>query len=162
MEYGFSVMGFLFVVFLLLPSFYWVNLPDYDRYRSEKQGIFQGIERIGLTASICIAMIFRNFNYQGFQFRLFFLILAWAALLLYELHWMVCVRRKIPPVSVGKLSMTVLSPAALVLLGIYGNAWWLVLTAVVYGIGHVGGKGRQPDENWHCCCGDSCEMRRNP
>lgn len=159
MQYGFSYMGFLFALLVVGPSFYWINLKGYEGYWARKSGIFQGMERIGLTASLCVMLIFRNYNYQGVNGWLLFLVLAWIFLLLYELHWILCRKRGQLPVVLGRVPMTVLSGLALLFLGIYGRSLYLVLSALLYGVGHSFGDREEPEEDWHCscCCGDSCQ-----
>ena len=159
MRYGFSYMGFLFVVLLLGPSFYWVNLPGYKDYQARKSGIFQGIERIGLTFSSCVALIFQNYNYQGLHPWLIFLLLAWICLAAYEFHWIFCRKKMLLPRRIRQLPLTALSPLALLFLGIYGRSLWLMAAALIYGIGHVGGTVQDPETDWHCsCCSDSCDL----
>ena len=157
MTYGFSVMGFACFMVILAPSFYWVNRPEYEAYHLRKKGIFQGLDRLGLTASGCILLIFRDFDYQGLTPWLSFLILTWVLLLLYTLHWIFCLSRRRLPMTLGKIPMTVLSPAAICTLAIYGKAPWLLLTAILYGIGHCLGDTDTPQQTWACCCSDSCQ-----
>ena len=156
MEYGFCPMGFFFLTAIVGPSFYWVNRQEFPDYQAHKQGVFQGLDRVGLTASGCIVLVYRNFSYQGRSPWLIFLALALILLLLYTVHWIYCLKKQCLPRKLGRLPLTVLSPGALLFLAIYGKAPWLIFTALIYGIGHVGGWQDRPDKDWHCCCGDSC------
>ena len=161
MQYGFSYMGFLFLFFLMAPSFYWANLPGYSQYRSHKKWVFAALDRAGLTAMFPITLIFKNYDYQGMDLYLIFLILAWLFMILYYVHWIRCCRHHCTPISLGKLPLTLLPVLSMLFLSIYGRSLWLFLAAAVYGIGHVGGITKEPQtfSSCPCCCGDdSCEL----
>lgn len=161
MQYGFSYMGFLFLLFLMAPSFYWANLPGYTQYRSHKKWVFAALDRAGLTAMFPVTLIFKNYDYRGPEPQLIFLILGGLCMLFYYLHWIRCCRQHCAPMSLGKIPLTVLPVLSMVFLSIYGHSLWLFLAAAVYGIGHVGGVTQEPQAFSACpCCSedDSCNL----
>ena len=152
MVYGFSYMGALFVLFIMAPAFLFANLPRYPAFHSRKKWVFAALDRLGLTASIIVALIYRNSGFHGVSWDLILLVLAWATLIGYELHWVYCLRHQRDPLVFQKIPLMLLPALALLLLALYGRHIYLGLSAIVYGIGHGFGLGKQPDIPCDCPC----------
>ena len=155
MAYGFSFTGFLFFLLFLGPSFSWVKLPGYDCWRARKKWVFRALERIGITAIFCTSLIFKNCEYRGPEPALALLVLAWVFLILYEIHWLRCRKQRREPMVLLHIPMTVLPVLAYLFLAAYGRSFWLLLSTIVFGIGHVFGTSDVPEDGstCACCCG---------
>ena len=64
MHFGFSYVGLIFLVMLMLPNMIWTkNQPkDYEKYVVNENKVLLGFERIGEVTVSCIALIFSDFN----------------------------------------------------------------------------------------------------
>lgn len=102
---------------------------------------FRGSGQAGTT---CCALIFQDFNLRPWSLWSLWLAGSFACMLFYELWWIRYFRgpRKLEDFYGSWLGVpvpgAVLPPAAFLLLGIYGRVVWMVLAALVLGLGHVG------------------------
>ena len=146
MHLGFSYMGLLFLIMLMVPNMLWTkNKPtDYEKYAANENKILLLLERIGEAAVSCIALIFSDFNVQGFSAREIWLLAAWILMLLYEVYWVRYFRSaktmldfysSLIGVPVAGATLPV---AAFFLLGIYGRNPLMIVAVIVLGIGHIG------------------------
>lgn len=141
---GFSYVGLLFLSALLIPNIIWTkNLPQ--GYTSENENkILLAFERLGEVLTCCCALIFSDFNLHKWTVWSWWLIAAALMMVLYELWWIRYFRsnRKLSDLYSGFLGIPLagatLPVAAFILLGIYGKVLWLILSAVILGIGHIG------------------------
>ncbi|MDR1822106.1 MAG: hypothetical protein LBQ91_06690 [Oscillospiraceae bacterium] len=141
---GFSYIGLIFVVMLIIPNLFWTkNQPEkYDSHGENK--ILQMFERAGQVLVVCISLIFSDFNIRPYSSRTLWLAAAAICMLLYEGWWVRYFRSKktlsdfysslfgIP------LAGATLPVAAFLLLGIYGKVVWLIIAAALLGVGHIG------------------------
>ena len=162
MVYGFSYMGALFVLFIMAPSFRFVNLPAYPEFHSCHKWAFAALDRVGLTFSILMALIFRNSDYHGLLPDLILLALAWGFLIGFQVHWILCCRRSCRPMVVRRFPLMLLPALALFFLGLYGRNWYLSLGALLYGLGHGFGwtKSAQIPCSCPCCEEGSCDIQK--
>ena len=146
MHFGFSYMGLLFLIMLMVPNILWTkNKPaDYDKYVVNENKILLLLERIGEVAVSCIALIFSDFNVQGFSAWEIWLLAAWILMLLYEIYWVRYFKsaktmqdfyNSLLGVPVAGATLPV---AAFFLLGIYGRNLLMIVAVLVLGIGHIG------------------------
>ncbi len=143
-HFGFSYVGLIFLLMLFVPNIIWArNIPE--GYSSDGENKVLGIlERIGEAAATCCALIFSDFNLRPWSPWCLWLVAAFGLMVLYELWWVRYFR--------GKRTMddfyckflgisvpgAVLPVAAFLLLGIYGKVIWMILAAIILGIGHIG------------------------
>jgi len=143
-HFGFSYVGLIFLLMLFVPNIIWArNIPE--GYSSDGENKVLGIlERIGEAAATCCALIFSDFNLRPWSPWRLWLVAAFGLMVLYELWWVRYFR--------GKRTMddfyckflgipvpgAVLPVAAFLLLGIYGKVIWMILAAIILGIGHIG------------------------
>lgn len=141
---GFSYIGLVYIIMLFIPSIIWSkNKPvNYDSTNENK--ILITLERIGQIFSTSFILIFNDFNISSFSIWSLWFILSFSLMILYEIAWFKYFKseRKIEdfynnfckiPVPLATLPV-----AALLLLGIYGNVIWLILSSLIFGIGHIG------------------------
>ena len=146
MHIGFSYIGLIFLVMLIAPNLLWTkNKPeDYEKYAANENRVLLTMERLGEALVSCLALIFSDFNPQGFSVRMIWLLLACILMLLYEVYWIRYFRSEktmkdfyssLLGVPVAGATLPVL---AFMLLGIYGRNPFLLAAVIILGIGHIG------------------------
>ena len=146
MHFGFSYVGFLFLIMLFLPNFYWTkNKPkDYEKYVGNEKKSLLVLERIGEVAASCLVLIFSDFNLHRFSPWTAWLILACIWMVLYEIYWMRYFRspKTMRDFYSGLLGIPVAGASLPVMgflcLGIYGRNIFLIIAVIILGIGHIG------------------------
>lgn len=143
-HFGFSYIGLLFLLMLLVPNLLWVKKKPQGYTSKGENKFLLALERIGEVLTCCSALLFSDFNIHKWSAWSGWLVAAAAAMVLYELWWARYFRseRKLSDFYSGffgiPLAGATLPVLAFLLLGIYGRVIWLILSAVVLGIGHIG------------------------
>ena len=146
MHFGFSYMGLIFLIMLMVPNLLWTkNKPkDYDKYAVNENKVLLMLERIGEASVSCLVLIFADFNIQGISIWGIWLAAACILMLLYEIYWIRYFRsskmmRDFYSSLLGvPVAGATLPVAAFFLLGIYGRNPLLIVAVIVLGIGHIG------------------------
>ncbi|SCW50756.1 Pimeloyl-ACP methyl ester carboxylesterase [Ruminococcaceae bacterium YRB3002] len=146
MTFGFSYIGLIWLIMLLVPNAVWTkNQPkDYDKYVVNENKILLALERTGEFIVTPVALIFSDFNYKGWNFWCVVLILSFLCMVLYEIYWIRYFRsgKTMQDFYSGILGIPVagatLPVVAFFLLGIYGGNIIMILASVILGIGHIG------------------------
>ncbi|MBO5494591.1 MAG: hypothetical protein J5964_02610, partial [Eubacterium sp.] len=86
MNFGFSYIGLLFLLMLMIPNIIWSkNKPkDYDKYAENENKLLLVFERIGEIAVTCISLIFSDFNINKPSAWSIVLLVAFLLMILYE------------------------------------------------------------------------------
>ena len=141
MNFGFSIVGLLFLVMLIVPNIIWSkNQPkDYEQYSGSENRILLAFERIGQV----LVTVFSLICGVDFHFSLL-LILGFAFMIIYELAWVRYFRSdktmkdmmasflKIP------LPLATLPVLTFLILGIVSDNVFLLVSSIILGIGHIG------------------------
>ncbi len=141
---GFSYVGLIYLLMLWIPNIIWSkNKPiNYDTTQENK--ILLVFERVGQVCCTCSILIFSDFNISPFSPWSLWLIGSFFLMILYEISW---IRyfisehteenfyRSFCGIPVPGASLPVM---AFLLLGIYGKVIWLIVSAIIIGIGHIG------------------------
>lgn len=146
MHFGFSYVGLIFLLMLFVPNFLWTKHQpkDYEKYASNENKILLALERIGEVAVTALVLVFRDFNVQGRNLHLLWLIGALALMLLYECFWIRYFRSghtmrdfysSLLGIPVAGATLPVI---AVLLLAVYGRNPILFAAGIVLGIGHIG------------------------
>ena len=146
MHFGFSYIGLIFLLMLMVPNIIWSKHKpqDYDTYAKNENKILLALERIGEVAVSCLGLIFADFNIGKISAWSAFLLIAFLLMLLYEGYWIGYFKSEktmrdmyssFLGVPVAGATLPVL---AFLFLGIYGKNLPLILATVVLGIGHIG------------------------
>jgi hypothetical protein len=141
---GFSYVGLIYLLMLFIPNIIWSrNLPiDYDITKENK--ILLLFERVGQVCCSCSILIFSDFNIAPFSAWSLWLIVSFLLMILYEICWIRYYSnenteenfyRSFWGIPVPLASLPVM---AFLLLGIYGKVIWLIASAIIIGIGHIG------------------------
>ena len=146
MHFGFSYVGLIFLLMLFVPNLLWTkHMPkDYEQYAAKENKILLALERVGEVAVTALVLVFRDFNVQGMELRLLWLIGAFVLMLLYECFWIRYFRSdqtmedfysSLLGIPVAGATLPVM---AVLLLAVYGRNPLLFAAGVILGIGHIG------------------------
>ena len=146
MNFGFSYVGLLFLLMLMIPNIIWSkNKPkDYDTYVKNENKILVMFERFGEVLVTCLSLIFADFNINKISKWSIVLLVAFLLMILYEIYWvryfksektMKDMYSSLLGVPVAGATLPVF---AFFLLGIYGRNILLIIATMILGIGHIG------------------------
>ncbi len=146
MNFGFSYIGLIFMAMLIIPNVIFTkNQPvDHEKYAAEENKVLQIFERMGEALVACCALIFSDFNIGEISPWSIWLFGAFALMILYEIYWVRYFKsekttadfyRSLLGIPVAGASLPV---AAFLLLGVYGRNIFMIISAVILGIGHIG------------------------
>ena len=146
MHFGFSYVGFVYLIMLMTPNMLWTkNKPkDYDKYVGNENKVLLAFERVGEVLVSAVAMVFSDFNLRSWTPWSLWLVVSFVLMLLYEVFWvryfksektMADFYSSLFGVPVAGATLPV---AAFFLLGIYGRNILMIVSTVILGIGHIG------------------------
>ena len=146
MQFGFSYVGLIYLVMLMLPNIIWTkNKPkDYEKYIGNENKVLLAFERVGEVLVSCTALIFSDFNIKPWSPWSWWLVLSFALMILYEIYWIRYFKSEktmkdfyssMLGIPVAGATLPVL---AFLLLAIYGKNIILGVAVIILGIGHIG------------------------
>ena len=146
MQFGFSYVGLIFLLMLFVPNILWTKHKpkDYDKYSKNESKLLLALERIGEVLVSGLVLIFSDFNVQGFNPWLVWLIAAFALMVLYEVFWLRYFRSEQTMKDFYSSLLGVPVPGAtlpvvaVLLLAVYGRNPSLFAAGIILGIGHIG------------------------
>lgn len=145
MQFGFSIVGVVFLAMLFVPNIRWAKSqpPGYEEISRHENKALLLFERVGQVLATCSAVVF--VCPQGLSLPwLLWLLIAFLLMLLYEAAWIRYFKggekledmyRPLGPIPVPIASLPVV---AFALLGIWHQSPIAVIAAVILGIGHIG------------------------
>ena len=146
MEFGFSYVGLILLVMLMVPNLIWTKHQpkNYEKYVGNENKILLALERAGEVLVTCIALIFSGFNIRAWTGWSWWLVGAFALMILYEVFWIRYFKspKNMQDFYSGILGIPLagatLPVAAFCLLAVYGKNPILGVAVVILGIGHIG------------------------
>lgn len=146
MHFGFSYVGLIYLIMLMLPNLIWTKYKpkDYEIYAEKENKVLLALERVGEVLVSCAALIFSDFNIRPWSGWSWWLAASFGLMVLYELYW---VRYFRSPRTMGDFYRSLLGipaagatlpVAAFLLLAVYGRNAVLGAAVVILGIGHIG------------------------
>lgn len=146
MHFGFSYVGLIFLVMLIMPNLIWTkNQPeDYEKYVVNENKILLVFERIGEVLVSCVVLIFSDFNFKPWSAWSWWLVISFILMVLYEIYWIRYFKSEktmqdfyssLLGVPVAGATLPVV---AFFLLAVYGKNMVLGISTVILGIGHIG------------------------
>lgn len=146
MHLGFSYIGLVFLLLLMVPNLLWTNQQPagYEDYVNHESKVLLAFERIGEAAVTVLVLIFRDFNLSPLSPWSLWLAGAFLLMALYEVWWVRYFRSEqtmadfyssILGIPVAGATLPV---AACLLLAVYGRNPLLFAAGIVLGIGHIG------------------------
>lgn len=141
---GFSYIGFIYLLLLFIPNIIWTKKMPQGYTAENENRILLFMERTGEVLVCCCALIFSDFNIKPWSAWSWWLAASAVLMVLYELWWIRYFRSKrrledfYSSFAKVPLAGATLPVAAFFLLGIYGKIIWMLIAAMVLGIGHIG------------------------
>lgn len=146
MNFGFSYIGLIYLVMLMLPNMIWTkNQPeDYEKYVGNENKVLLALERSGEVLVSCAVLIFSDFNIKKWSNWSWWLAVSFMLMLLYEVYWVRYFKSEktmqdfyssILGIPVAGATLPVM---AFMLLAIYGKNAVLAIAVFILGIGHIG------------------------
>lgn len=141
---GFSYIGLLFILMLMIPNMIWTKNKSQGYTAQNENKILQFLERIGEVLTTCCALFFSDFNLNKWSNQSWWLIAAILLMVLYEIWWLRYFKSSrtladfyssFYGIPVAGASLPVL---AFFFLGIYGKVIWMLFACLLLGIGHIG------------------------
>lgn len=143
-NFGFSYIGLIYLLMLWIPNGIWArNMPTgYDSSGENK--ILLAFERVGQVLCTGSILLFTDYNPSVLEPWVAWFIASATLMIMYEVFWVRYFKsektiydfyRSLFGVPVPGATLPVV---AFVLLGIYGKVIWLIVSAVILGIGHIG------------------------
>ncbi len=141
---GFSYVGLIFMLMLLIPNLLWMKKQP-QGYSAEKENRFLALlERVGEALTTCCALIFSDFNLRQWSNWSWWFVAASALMVMYEIWWIRYFKseRRLTDFYSSFLGIPVagapLPVLAFFLLGVYGKVVWMLMASIILGIGHIG------------------------
>lgn len=146
MHFGFSYVGFIFIIMLMVPNLFWIkNQPkNYEKYAANENKILVILERIGEVCVSAVLLIFSDFNFHGVSWWAFWLLGAFLFMFLYEVYWIRYFKSEktmkdfysgVLGIPVAGATLPVMASA---LLSVYALNPFLGIATVILGVGHIG------------------------
>lgn len=141
MEFGFSIVGFIFLLMLFVPNMIWSKFQpeDYEKYSKTENRTLLIFERIGEVLVTCLLL----FTAIEFGWSLI-LGIAFLLMIIYEIYWLRYFMGNHTMEDMYSSFLAIPLPGALLpvlavfLIGIYADNIFIVISAVILGIGHLG------------------------
>lgn len=146
MRLGFSYVGLIYLVMLMVPNIKWANNKpkDYDLYVKNENKILLAFERVGEVLVSAIVLVFSDFNLRPWTLWCLWLVLSFSLMILYELYWIryfksnKTMQDQYSSFCGFPVAGATLPVLAFFLLGIYGVNIWLIIATIILGFGHIG------------------------
>ncbi len=145
MHFGFSYIGLIFLIMLMVPNLIWTrNLPkDYEKYASGENRFLLVLERIGQVSVTILVLIFKDLNIHLSPW-VSLLLTAFILMIFYEMFWIRYFRspKTMKDYYSSFLGVPVagatLPVVAFFILSVYGRNPILGIAVIILGIGHIG------------------------
>lgn len=143
-HFGFSYVGFIFILMLSIPNFIWMKNQPKGYSAENENRILLFLERTGEILTTCCALLFSDFNLQKWSNWTWWLVAAFVLMLMYEVWWIRYFKskRSVADFYSSFLGIPVagatLPVMAFFLLGIYGKVIWMLIACIILAIGHIG------------------------
>ena len=146
MNFGFSYVGLIFLLMLMIPNIIWSkNKPeDYEKYEENENKVLLTLERIGEIGNTCLVLIFTDFNINNISNWSIILLIAFFLMILYEIYWIryfksnKMMKDMYSSILCFPVAGATLPVLAFLLLGVYGKNVPLIVSSIILGIGHIG------------------------
>ena len=146
MHFGFSYVGLIFLVMLMVPNLLWTrHRPEqYEEYAKHENKVLLFCEHAGEVSVCCLLLIFSDFNPHGLTPWLGWLIGAGVLMVFYEAYWIRYFRSEqtmqdfygsMLGIPVPGASLPVV---AVLLIAFYGGNPFLLAAGLILGVGHIG------------------------
>ena len=132
------------MLMLIVPNLIWTKYQSKEYDFKDENKVLLVFERVGQVGVTGAALVFSDFNIHGWSVWSFWLIAAFVLMILYECWWIRYFKSNRTwkdfysnfygiPVAGATLPVV-----AFFFLGIYGRVIWLIVSVIIFGIGHIG------------------------
>jgi hypothetical protein len=141
---GFSYMGLLYMLALLVPNILWTRHQPQGYDPSGENRVLLIVERVGQALCTATVLVFSNTNPHGWEPWIAWLFASVLLMALYECYWIRYFRGNRTMRDFYRPFLGIPAPGAtlpvvaFLFLGIYGRLLWLIIASVMLGIGHIG------------------------
>lgn len=141
---GFSYIGLIYMVALMIPNILWARHKPKDYDPSSENKVLQIFEKIGQVLCTVALLFFSDTNPKGFELWNAWLIASALLMVLYECFWIRFFHGKhtikdfYRPFLGVPIPGATLPVVAFLILGVYGRLIWLIAASVIFGVGHIG------------------------
>lgn len=142
--FGFSYIGLIYLLMLWIPNSMWAKHKPEGYDPSGENKVLLIFERIGQVLSTASILLFTDYNPRSIEPWTAWFIASAALMVLYEVYWTRYFRSRQTARDFYRSLFGIPAPGAtlpviaFLLLGIYGKVIWLIVAAVLLGIGHIG------------------------
>ena len=143
-HFGFSYVGLVFMLMLIVPNLIWTKYQPKEYDFKDENKVLLVFERVGQVGITCTTLVFSDFHIHGWSVWSFWLIAAFVLMILYECWWI----RYFKSNRTWKdfyssfyglpVAGAILPVVAFFFLGLYGRVSWLIVSVIIFGIGHIG------------------------
>lgn len=145
-NFGFSYIGAIFLMMLMIPNFIWTKHQpkNYECYVKNENKLLLYLERIGEVSVTGFVLVFDDFNINEISMNTLLLLIAFLLMLLYEWFWIRYFHSEqtmqdfYGDMFFIPIPGAVLPVITFLLLAIYGRNLFLFIAALILGIGHIG------------------------
>lgn len=143
-HFGFSYVGLVFLLMLFIPNIIWTKHQPKGYSAENENKVLAFFERAGEGITTCCALCFSDFNLRPWSAWSWWLVAAFAFMVLYEIWWIRYFKSEhtlsdfYSSILGVPLAGATLPVIAFFLLGIYGRVIWMLIGCVILGIGHIG------------------------
>lgn len=138
----FSLLGLVYVLLLLVPNLLWFKNHSISQKKENK--VFVLLEKSGQIMVIFCLLFFSNTTFTLHSMWTLWLAFSLFFMILYLIWWIRYFKSEqteedlVRPFLGIPLAGAVLPLISFILLGIYANSLPLIISAIIFGIGHIG------------------------
>lgn len=143
-NFGFSYIGLIYMILLIAPNMLWVKNKPKGYNTDFENPRLAILERFGQILCTAVILFFNDTNPRVFDIWTLWLIVSAMFMLMYEGFWIhyftgeKTVKDFYAPFLGIPFPGATLPVLAFLFLGIYGRLLWLIIAALIFGIGHIG------------------------
>lgn len=141
---GISYVGIIYLMMLFIPNIIWSRNQPTNYDSSQENKVLLLFERVGQASCTISILIFSDYNITKFSAWSVWLISSFVLMIIYEICWIRyftngrTVKSFYDSFCGIPVPLATLPVVAFLLLGIYGKVIWLIISAIIIGIGHIG------------------------
>ena len=143
-HFGFSYVGLIYLLMLIVPNIIWALSKPVGFGPGNENKILLTFERAGQVLCTVTLLLFNDYSPKEINTWLILLFVSFAFMILYEIFWIRYFRSSRTMHDFYKSLFAIPVPGAVLpviaflLLGIYGRVIWLIISSIIFGIGHIG------------------------
>jgi len=144
MRLGFSYIGLAYLLILVIPNALWARDKNKKYEFKDETKILSAFERVGQVFITVTLLLFTDNEPILSSVWIVWLYISLIFMILYEVYWIRYFKSEkeindfYHPILGIPIPGAILPVIVFLLLGIYKKLIWLILSAIIFGIGHIG------------------------